>query len=109
MLIFICSLVFEFFVDQSPTQFTIGKIERIYRPLRQSKRAVYTYQIDGAKYSYSLPIEGNAEVGDCYIVKVPVEYLGKGKILFAFPAHGDCSMGEVWERIPDDFQEVKTK
>ncbi len=108
VLIFIVSLIHQFIVSQSPTFYTIGKVERIYRPLRQSPRAVYSYNIGSDQYRNSSP-QGRLEIGKCYLVEVPKDYIREGQILSEYPVLSDCKLGEVWDEIPSRFKAMKVE
>lgn len=94
-----------FFIKRRDKLYTIGVVERIYKPANGGFRASYVYRVNGVSHTQSTYVghfRNKVTPNARYMVEYPNGYESRGIMLFEYPIpHSlDVPLGIVWDDKP---------
>lgn len=105
--ILICIVGFSYFnwIKSLPQSFTVGKILKVYKPLKGNTRVQYFYQINGKEEKETVSNYGYEKValpGRRFLVQYPEGYENEGVMLLDHPVPDSIDApSEGWDEKPD--------
>lgn len=88
-----------------PQNYTIGEVVDIYKPLKGSERADFSYYISKKEYRSSIRLsgfKGKIKVGQKYLVEIPEDHSARGILLLMYPVPDSVEAPiDGWDEKPD--------
>jgi hypothetical protein len=103
-LVGIMGVIYSHWLSSLPQIYTIGTIEKIWKPRSGGYEALFKYRLNGKEYTNSSTIrdfDKVAKVGSRFIVEVPEGHLYEGDMLFHLQVKSGVEAPEEgWKKIP---------
>jgi hypothetical protein len=113
ILLSIIGVVYSYWLRTLPQTYTIGEIEKIWKPRSGGIVANFRYVLSGQEYLSSSKIgsyDKVAKIGSRFIVSVPDGHLSEGRLLFHLQVKNEVSApDEGWRKIPKSVLADKFK
>ena len=104
LLISILAIVYDQYFKSLPQNYTIGKIDKIWKPLKGGTQAGYFYKVNGKKYDGSVSNYDFEEVtkpGMRFIVEYPEANVSRGVMHLDIPVpYSIIAPEEGWNELP---------
>jgi hypothetical protein len=85
ILIGLCGTGYKIYLDTFERVYTVGTIEKIWKPVKGNKEVAYNYTIDGQTFEGSISNSGHEDIAlpkKRFLVEIPVGHLGRGVMIF---------------------------
>lgn len=101
----IAATIYDKYFKSMPQNYTIGTIDKIWKPLKGGTQASYVYSVNGMEYDGNVSNYGYEEVarpGKRFIVEYPEAKVNRGVLILDKPVPDSMVVPENgWGEMPD--------
>ncbi|MGK7391341.1 MAG: hypothetical protein ACNS60_13380 [Candidatus Cyclobacteriaceae bacterium M2_1C_046] len=98
-------IYYKYYLRDLPQNYTIGKIIKIWKPVKGGTVVSYSYTVNGEEYEGSVklhPYEDVAKPNKIFLVEYPENYENEGVMLLDFPINDNIQPPITgWDKKPN--------